>query len=202
MNRRQVIQRAKYYMDALAGGVDPISEREIEGDSVLAEERIKKCFSFISDILDELLKTGGRVALPDEGNAASQYELVRKKAPFQLPAELRHKVHISPVPLTPQMFVNNINHAIDTSAMEKLSTTRLNAWLVRNEYVKASKQLAVMNRTVMKPQPKAAEIGLVEGDVVDSVTGEVRARLELTQQAQVFILEHLDDILKEEEKTS
>ena len=46
MDKLQVIQRAKSYMDMLSQGIDHISGELIENDSTLQQERLKKCFSY------------------------------------------------------------------------------------------------------------------------------------------------------------
>lgn len=197
MNKRLVIQHAKGYLDMLSAGIDPISQDRIEADSVAAEPRLQRCFAFVSSILEELLANGGVVALPDEPGAP-RYELVRKKEAFKLSQEARRRVYIPKEPVTPNMFVSHINRTIDSAAMEKLSVKSINAWLLNNGYVSESRQPAVINRTVMKPLEKAADIGIEEAEVTDPNTGEIKSRLVLTPRAQWFLLDHLDRILEEQ----
>ena len=203
MNKRQVIQHAKNYMDLLSKGIDPLTQREVGPVSIVAEPRLQKCFAFVSGILEELLANGGFVALPDDnlsappGDSAPQYELVRKKAAFHLPKEQRRSVYIAKEPITPYTFVNHVNRVIDSESMEKLSIKRINAWLLKNGYIAETKQPAVINKTVMKPMQKAAKIGIEEAEVTDPKTGEVKSRIVLTQQAQWFLLDNLDRILEE-----
>ena len=133
MNKRQVIQHAKNYMELLSKGIDPISRKEVGPVSIVSEPRLQKCFAFVSNILEELLANDGYVALPYDGpdappNAsAPQYELVRKKDPFRLSQEQRRSIMIAKGPVTPNTFVNHINRVVDSEAMEKLSIKRINA---------------------------------------------------------------------------
>lgn len=193
MNKRQIIQHAKNYMDLLSKGIDPISQKEI--GPIAAEPRLQKCFSFVSEILEELLANGGYVALPTDGSEAPQFELVRKKVAFQLSREQRRNVYITSAPVAPNTFVNHVNRVVDSEAMEKLSIKWISAWLLKNAYIIETKQPAVINRTVMKPLPKAARIGISEEETIDPKTGEVKTRLMLTRQAQQFLLDNLDQIL-------
>ena len=146
MNKRQVIQHAKDYMDLLSKGIDPISRNDVGEDSVVSEPRLQKCFAFVSGILEELLANEGYVSLPYDGpdappNAsAPQYELVRKKDPFRLSQQQRRSVMIAKGPVTPNTFVNQINRVIDSTAMEKLSIKSINAWLLKNEYIAVTVQ--------------------------------------------------------------
>ena len=84
---------------------------------------------------------------------------------------------------------------VDGEAMQKMSIKQINAWLLKNEYIAETKQPAVINRTVMKPMPKAAGIGIEEAETTDPKTGEIKKRLMLTRQAQQFLLDNLDAIL-------
>ena len=203
MNKRRVIQHAKGYLDLLSKGIDPISQKEVDPASIVAEPRLQKCFAFVSDLLEELLANDGHVALSYDGadappNAsAPQYELVRKKDPFRLSQEQRRSVMIAKGPVTPNTFINHINRVIDNSAMERLSIKRVNAWLLKNEYVIQAKQPVVVNRTVMKPMLKAAKIGIEETETTDPKTGEIKYRIMLTPKAQQFLLDNLDRILEE-----
>ena len=63
-----------------------------------------------------------------------------------------------------------------------------------NGYVSETKQPAVINRAVMRPLPKAAEIGIAEAEVTDPRTGEIKTRLVLSPQAQRIPLERLDSL--------
>ena len=203
MNKRRVIQHAKGYLDLLSKGIDPISQKEIDPASIVAEPRLQKCFAFVSDLLEELLANDGHVALSYDGadapsNAsAPQYELVRKKDPFRLSQEQRGRVMIAKGPVTPITFVNHINRVIDSEAMEKLSIKSINTWLLKNEYISQTKQPAVITKTVMKPMLKAVDIGIEEAETTDPKTGEIKSRIVLTQKAQQFLLDNLDRILEE-----
>ena len=203
MNKRRVIQHAKGYLDLLSKGIDPISQKEVDPASIVAEPRLQKCFAFVSDLLEELLANDGHVALSYDGadappNAsAPQYELVRKKDPFRLSQEQRGRVMIAKGPVTPITFVNHINRVIDSEAMEKLSIKSINTWLLKNEYISQTKQPAIITKTVMKPMLKAADIGIEEAETTDPKTGEIKSRIVLTQKAQQFLLDNLDRILEE-----
>ena len=203
MNKRQVIQHAKEYMDLLSKGIDPISRKEVGPVSIVAKPRLQKCFAFVSSILEELLANDGYVALPYDGSdapqngSAPQYEMVRKKNPFWLSQEQRRNVFIANKPIAPSTFISHINRVIDSEAMEKLSIKSINTWLLKNEYITQTKQPTVITKTVMKPMLKAAKIGIEETETTDPKTGEIRYHIMLTPKAQQFLLDNLDQILEE-----
>ena len=127
MTKRQIIQHAKHYMDMLSKGVDPISKKEVGPESIAMEPRLQKCFAFVSGILEELLANGGYVALPEDGPAAlpddsaPRYELVLKKAAFQLSQEQRRRVYIANAPISAYTFVNNINRVVQGNRLRSIA---------------------------------------------------------------------------------
>ena len=208
MNKRQVIQHAQSYLDMLAAGTDPISMETIGEDSVVSRPQLKKCFQFVSAILREVLENNGLVLLdmenaPQASSPApvtvngSAYELVRKKAGFSLTSDQKRDVLISRLPITPSEFLKNVNRLVDPSAMEKLSSKSVNAWLQKNAYIAQGKTQVVMNRTVWRPTRFAEEIGITELDVPDPKTGEIKRQLMFSPQAQEYLLSHLEEIAAE-----
>ncbi len=209
MNKRQVIQHAKNYLDLLTAGTDPISNDKIEGDSVVSRPQMQKCFQFVSAILQEVLQNNGLVLLDMEEAArqappavpvtvnGSSYELVRRKAVFCLTPEQKQEVLISRLPITPAEFLKNVNRAVNPATMEKLSSKSVNTWLKRNAYIAQGKTQVVMNKTVWRPTQFAQEIGITEMDVPDPKTGEIKRQLMFSTQAQEYLLTHLDEIAAE-----
>ena len=207
MNKRQVIQHAQSYLDLLADGTDPNSQEMIGEDSVVSRPQLKKCFQFVSAILREVLENNGLVLLDMENPQASPpapitvngsaYELVRKKAGFNLTSDQKRDVLISRLPITPSEFLKNVNRLVDSAAMEKLSSKSVNAWLQKNAYIAQGKTQVVMNKTVWRPTRFAEEIGITELDVPDPKTGEIKRQLMFSPQAQEYLLSHLEEIAAE-----
>ena len=193
MEKLQVIQRAKSYIEMLSNGIDPISGEAIS-ENTLGQERIKKCFVFISELLDEVIKNNGLVELPENGDS-SPYLLVKKKAPFSLTWHQKSNIQISETPILPSVFLKNINNTIEKDSMEKLSITTINKWLIKQGYLSESKVPTVINKRVKALTPLSASIGVIEKSVVDYETGETKAQLLFSKQAQEFILDNIDSIL-------
>ena len=206
MNKFQVIEHAKNYLDMLAAGTDPISKELIPDDSVVSRPQLKKCFQFVSAVLQEVLQNNGLV-LPDAEDANTQapatvpvtvngsnYELVRKKAAFRMTREQKNEVLISRLPITPNEFLKNVNRTVNTADMEKLSIKSVNAWLKSNGYIAEGKMPAVIYKTVWKPTQLAQQIGFMEMDVPDANTGEMKQQLMYSSQTQQFLLAHMEEI--------
>ena len=192
MNKTQIIGHSKNYMDMLAQGVDPISKEKIEADSVVLQPRMQKCFAFVAELLDELIKNNGFVALTSE--AAVRYEVVEKKSAFSLSEDQIHRISVSAKPITPNTFLNNINRVVDGKRMEKLSSKSINAWLLAQGYIIETKEPTMINKTVRRTSERSSEIGIQEQEVTDAKTGEIKKQMVLTLQAQAYLLEHLEEI--------
>lgn len=192
MNKLQVIQRAKLYMDMLSEGLDPVNGEAVENDSVLQQERLKKCFAFVSGILDEIITTGGLVNIPA---TESSVIYIKKKTAFSMDPQRRNNIQITDNPISLSAFVKNINVAVDTESMEKLSLTTVNKWLLKQGYLTESKVPAVINRNVKMTTHLSEQIGVIEQTIIDQKTGETKTQLLFSKQAQEFILNNMDAII-------
>ena len=192
MRKAQLIVHTKNYMDMLAQGIDPISKEKIEMDSVVLQPRMQKCFAFVAEVFDELIKNNGFIALAPED--ANRYQVIEKKSPFSLSEEQIHRISVSSKPITPNTFLNHINRVIDGKRMEKLSSKSINAWLLAQGFITESKEPTTINRTIRRPSNRSTEIGIEEQELVDPKTGELKKQMVFTLQAQAYLLAHLDDI--------
>lgn len=189
MDRAQIIARAMDYMEQLSRGVDPISHEQVPQDSPVFQPRLQKCFSFVAELLGELIRNNGFT-----DDARRRFSIVERKTPFALRENQLRSVCVSEAPVTVQAFLKNINRAVDGDCMEKLSVKSINAWLLDMGYVTEEKAPAVINRTVRRPTQAAAEAGIHEMQAVDPKTGEIKEQLALTRQAQELILASIEEI--------
>lgn len=194
MDRAQIIAHTKMYMDLLVQGIDPISKEKITGDSVVNQERMRKCFAFVSEILGELMDNNGFVAMTESDR--ERYKVVVSKAAFSLSEDQLHRIKVSSSPVSQNDFLKRVNRVVDANRMEKLSAKSMNAWLVAKGYVVESKEQAVINRTVRRPSEKSGQIGLCEHEVIDPKTGEIKTQIMFSLQAQAYLLEHIEEIAR------
>ena len=61
MEKIELVERAKIYLKLLGDGVHPVTGDVIPGDSAFIDEKVKRCFSFISQILDEYIELSAKV---------------------------------------------------------------------------------------------------------------------------------------------
>lgn len=194
MEKNDLIERAKLYLHLLSNGVHPVTGAEIPGDSAFADEKVKRCFAFITQVLDEYVELTEKVEKL-ESNKGKTTVIIPQKQEFSITREQCDSIRLSKEPITVMEFMKNVNAVIDSSYMEKLSSTRINKWLEARGLVSTAKVQTVVNKTVYKPSAVAERIGIVSEDKVDKKSGEVKSRIKLGESAQLFILENLDDII-------
>lgn len=132
--------------------------------------------------------------LPDYADA--DYFSSNKKCEFSITEEQIKRIKVIERPINTKDFVKNINQFTDRKAMKLFSATSLQKWLVVKGYMQETKERQTVNRTVRKLTSLSGNIGLFEGQFVDAYTGEVKSEIQLTAQAQRYILDNLQEIIK------
>ena len=194
MEKIELIERAKMYLKLLGDGVHPVTGDVIPEDSVFMDEKVKRCFSFISQVLDEYVELTGKVEKLESEKEKTTI-VVPKKQDFSITQEQCDNIRLSKEPITVLSFMKNINSVIDSDSMEKLTSTRINKWLSKRGLVTTEKVQTMVSKTVYKPSDFAVKIGIVEEEVVDKKSGEVKAQIKLGESAQLFIIENLEEII-------
>lgn len=181
MTELETMQRAKMYMDKLAQGIDPITNREIPDDSVLNNVRLARCFFYVSDVLGQVIANGGVIG----GRPKLQ--------PFAVDAEQLAKVQISQEPVRVTQLVEMISTAIDNPQMKKLSTTVITNWLLEKGFLE--KQTDAEGKSRRVPTQNGLMLGL-STQTRQGQYGEYQAVF-YNAAAQQFVLDNLGAMLAE-----
>ena len=120
MEKIELIERAKVYLKLLGDGVHPVTGEEIPGDSAFMDEKVKHCFTFISQILDEYIEISGKIEKLESEKEKTTI-IVPKKQEFSISREQCDSIRLSKEPITVLSFMKNVNSVIDSSSMEKLT---------------------------------------------------------------------------------
>ena len=195
MEKTELVERAKMYLKLLSDGVHPVTGEEIPQDSAFMDEKVKKCFAFITQVLDEYIELSSKVEKL-ECEREKNTIVIPKKQVFSITQEQCDRIALSKEPITVLSFMKNINSVIDTKTTEKLTSTRINKWLSKRGFVTTAKVQTIVNRTVYKPSDFATKIGIVEEEVVDKKSGEVKTQIKLEESAQLFIIENIEEIIE------
>ena len=194
MERTALVERAKMYLQLLSNGVHPVTGQSIPQDSAFVDPKVKRCFSFISEVLDEYVELKAKVDQLEKDRNKNTI-VVAKKQVFSITQEQCNNIKLSKEPISVMAFMKNINEVIDVETTEKLSSTRINKWLTNRGLVTSEKVQTVTNKTIYKPSDVAVRIGITEESFVDRKSGEVKTQIKLEERAQLFIIENLEEII-------
>ena len=181
MTELEIMQRAKMYMDKLAQGIDPISDQEMPEDSVLNNVRLARCFFYVSGVLDQVIANGGNV----------------KKTPkkdFYVTEEELRRIAVSQEPTQITQFVDRIMSVINDPDRKKLKTTTITDWLIEKGFM--TKQPAADGKAKRLPTAMGEQIGLTV-KLREGQYGTYQAVF-YSEDAQRFLLDHLQEILQAE----
>lgn len=181
MTELETMQRAKMYMERLAQGIDPITNQEVPGDSVLNNVKLARCFFYVSDVLGQVIANGGVIGVKPKLQA------------FTITTDQLSKVQISQEPIRVTQLVDMISGAVGDSRMKKLRTTVITDWLLEKGFME--KQIGPDGRSVRVPTQNGLMIGL-STQMRQGQYGEYQAVFYNTA-AQQFVLDNLIAMLAE-----
>lgn len=176
----EVTKHAKMYIDQLAKGIDPISGNAVPDDSVLSQERLVKCFQFVSVKLDEVIE-------------AEEYKHRPKSTKrFAITTEDIQRVPLSDEPISVNPFCEIITNTVNNPNIKPLGGTIVTEWLEAQGYLQSiQKERGGIKRV---PTEKGNEIGIAIEDGKDIYAKS--ANTYYNRQAQEFILLHLQEMLR------
>lgn len=68
MTELDKIARAKMYLEKLANGVNPLTDKEVAPNDIVNNVRISRCMFYVSDILRQIIENKGKfkVEMPEQ----------------------------------------------------------------------------------------------------------------------------------------
>ncbi len=183
MTELETMQRAKIYLEKLAQGIDPITDREVPEDSVLNNVRLARCFFYVSDVLGKVIDNGGVIGGKPKLQA------------FTISPDQLARIRISQEPVRVTQLVDMIGVVVDNPQMKKLSTTTITNWLLEKGFLE--KQMGSDGKSRRVPTHNGLKLGL-STETRQGQYGEYQAVF-YNAAAQRFVLDHLPDMLTEKE---
>ena len=166
-------KQAKMYMDYLANGVDPVSNTDVNSDTLHKEEVID-CFRYISAVLDELIY--------DSDNT-------RSKSKFFITAEQAANIRLFPYNCKVSELAQAINTAAEKNNTRKLSSSKINDWLEAEGYLCKS---GLKNRI---PTEKGKQLGITSEHRKRDDSASYYVNF-YSENAQKYIIDNIFDIIK------
>ena len=182
MTELEIMQRAKMYMDQLSQGVDPISGRRLPAGSGLDQQRLSKCFAYVSGVLQKVIENGGTVGSREK----------EKYIEFALTQQQRASVLLWEYPVRITDWIDALYKAAENPQMKRISAGRITDWLVMGGFL--DKQTGPDGKTFRIPTEQGTALGLT----VEQRQGRDGQYLTVyySPNAQRYLLQHLDEILQ------
>lgn len=169
------LTKAKLYINSLAQGINPFNGEDIIDDSILNNGKVVRCFIYIADLLDSLIK----------GKSPNN---IHKSAEIIWNDSIKNKMVLSEMPLTISEIARNINSIFIEEGYKKLSYKYIQQWLFEQELLFID---GTSNRK--KPTEKGKEKGIYE-ELRTGSYGTYNVIL-YNNNAQVYILDNMNSIL-------
>ncbi len=173
------LQRAKIYLDKLSNGINPITEARVAENDSSKNIRIARCFSYISEILDEVIQNGGYVGKKP----------VIQKQKFNLSPEQLTRFRYSETPISVTEITNRINE-LTNDDMTKLKSGSISTFLVENGILEIEE--LPNNKTRKIPTPQGTIFGIT-AEVRVGTYGPYKVNL-YNIDAQHCIIDNMDKI--------
>ena len=206
LTEKEKRQRARTYMWKLHEGIDPISGQRIPEDSVLNNERLKRCFAYVFDVLgksimamdaeeknpeaeDEKRKTRRNAGYNDKSVGKSKKSRKTKESFYITDEELDRIKPLENDCLVSEL-VRHINDTVADESRKKLRTVTISRWMVDKGFLSVSDD--GMNHKELTEY--SGEIGLESQRGVGAY-GEYTI-VRYTPKAQRFVLDNLQQMLE------
>lgn len=177
MTKAEKIAYAKSFLDSLAAGIDPTTKLPIPAGDVARNERLSKCFAFVSEILSEILNT------PEENAPSADV--------WHVTPEVVSRMECSPTRVSVSTVAQRINNALNSNL--PFTAFELNLWLLENGYL--TKIETEHGKTVKRPTQKGIASGFSLDETVKK-DGEIKQYVRCNQGAQYLMRDSLSEIVK------
>lgn len=184
MTELEKMQRARMYVQKLAEGIDPLTDRELPEDTALNQVRLSRCFFYVAEVLGRVIDNGGEVVRTRQA----------RRKDFQITPEQLREVTVSPEPIGISQFCKLIGAAAGGENGRGPSAVAVTEWLVRKGFLCVE---TVGGKKRKRATAQAAQIGIFEESRIGTY-GEYVAVL-YDSKAQQFVLDNLPAILAEDQ---
>lgn len=170
---------SKLYIDRLANGEDPISGEDLPEDTVLNNLYLCRAFSFVSSILEEVIKNGGFISSKKEAKSA-----------FRITEDQRSKIRMSEEPVVVTAIMNRVSAVLDRD-VKRISAYKVAEWLERE---------GLLERKLSEESGRYERVATSAGEVIGIETKEANYNDKTIKKnyynlnAQAFIIANLEAI--------
>lgn len=181
MTELETLQRAKMYIEKMAKGIDPLTDKDIPEGSVLDQVRISRCLFYVSDVLGRVIDNDGYVGPKPKPTLRE----------FSITPDILARVPISEEPVRITQLVQTIADTVNDPGMRRLKTTVITDWLMAAGFL--AKQQLPDGKSIRVPTAEGVRIGIFFQSR-QGLYGEYNA-VYYTADAQRFVLDNLLSLL-------
>lgn len=184
MTELEKIIYAKSFIDKLANGIDPISDKPVPQDEIINNVRVTRCLFYVSDILKQVIDNGG--------TEPPRRLRERKKTPFYITDQQLNSFRFSDKPIPISEITRRINELIDTDRMKSFRYKDIIDWLLELGALK------IIENEEGKPRKHPTEIGNELGITLEERYNWYRTYhvVLYDRSAQQFIIDNIRTILE------
>ena len=196
MTEAEKIAYAKFFIDKLANGVNPLDGTSIPEDDIVNNVRISRCFFYVSSILQKELDR-------EIINEKKKQPKVKRapRAPFSITQEQLAQFEYLPYPISATAIAKKINllasKDIEEKHMERFSYRKINYWLREIGMIEWREWKNGKQKRF--PTAEGEEIGLVL-KIWESY-GRKTPVIYFSEEAQRFIIDHFEAVMAAEKGT-
>ncbi len=179
------LETAIIYLQRIADGHNPVNNMPVDEDSVLDNPNVKRCMSFVKEVLEELRKNDGYIGRrprTDRDKNKPDYPLENLKA-FKYEEDK-----------TITKIVEQLNSLADTTVYKKIVYNQITDWLKENGYLE-TKRDDYLGKNTTVPTEDGRAIG-ISSEFFNNPQGRSYIRVSYDQKAQEFIVKKMDKILQ------
>ena len=181
MTEIKIIARAQMYLEKLANGIDPLTNKEVPENDVVNNVRISRCLFYSSGILKQIIDNKGKfkLELPD-------------RAEFTITPEQLSRFDYSDYPISISEITKRINDLVNTLYVKELKRGVISDWLTEAGMLS---DIIVNNKSRKRPTSAGQNIGIITEERT-SRQGRTYEAVYYNLNAQHFIIDNIDTIIE------
>lgn len=177
------------YMERLLDGHHPVNNSIIENDTILMDENVKRCFSFVVDIMKRVINPP---VSHDKKNKSSRRRVHVATFKTNYKAVIEEMIKNREVKMSEMKgLITPYLKALFVEDIERIPSLRISNWLLDNGYLVSVPGQDGNNHREASELGK--NIGMIN-TVVQNYEGGSFVQYKFTPSAQRFVFEHLDSI--------
>ncbi len=184
----EVLQRAKMYIEKLANGIDPMTDREVKEDDCINNVRLSRCFFYVANVIGKVIENGGQVSGPKRKMGTM---------PFAVTEDELKRFEFSDKPIALSEIAKRINAVCEKDGMKKLTYNHLADWLMS---INILEYAAKSDGTTTKyPTEQGKSLGITI-EKRQGMRGEYKVVV-YDRAAQEFIIDNMEAVVESIQKS-